>query len=152
MRAAPRRILVLCMGNICRSPYAAGVLARELPGREVRSAGFLEAGRGSPRFATSVAAERGINLTTHRSVRVTQELVDWADLILVMDRGQARRARNLLLTGCTPLVELLGDFDTEPVDTRTVLDPNERARAVFNTVYERIDRCCAVIAGSVDRA
>ena len=132
------------MGNICRSPYAAGVLERELPDHEVRSAGFLGEGRPPPRHAVSVAAERGVNLTGHLSSRVTDSLLDWADLVLVMDRVQAGRAE--VVGGDSVYVELLGDFDRGHFDTRTVIDPIDRDREFFSRVYERIDVCCASIA------
>jgi len=142
--ARPRTLLVLCLGNICRSPYAAGVLERHLPDHEVRSAGFLEAGRPPPRHAVSVAAERGINLTGHLSSRVTTSLLDWADLVLVMDRAQVDRT---VVLGVGPVyVERLGDFDSGRIDTRTIIDPIDRDRDFFSRVYQRIDVCCASIA------
>jgi len=135
---------VLCLGNICRSPYAAGVLARALPDHEVRSAGFLEADRPPPREAVSVAAERGVNLSGHRSVRVTPEGLDWADLVVVMDGRQ--RARAAAIARSSLHIERLGDFDPARIDTRTILDPIDRDRACFVRVYERIDACCRDLA------
>lgn len=143
-RARPRRLLVLCLGNICRSPYAAGVLDRLLPGHEIRSAGFLEADRPAPRNAVSVAAERGVNLAGHVSVQITPEDLDWADLVLVMDGRQDARA-SAMAPGALR-VERLGDFDPGRIDTRTVIDPIDRDRAFFERVYDRIDACCAVLA------
>lgn len=145
----PRRLLVLCLGNICRSPYAAGVLARELPDHEIRSAGFLESGRPPPRNATSVAAERGVNLTGHASTRLTPELMDWADLVLVMDQVQARRARNMAPSE-TAWVAMLGDFDPKSIDTRVIIDPIERDRQFFDRVYARIDACCATVTKAAE--
>jgi protein-tyrosine phosphatase len=143
-RARPRRLLVLCLGNICRSPYAAGVLDRLLPGHEVRSAGFLEANRPAPRHAVSVAAERGVNLAGHVSVRITPEGLDWADLVIVMDGRQSARA-SAMAPGALK-IERLGDFDPGWIDTRTVIDPIDRDRAFFERVYDRIDACCTMIA------
>ena len=142
--AEPQRVLVMCLGNICRSPFAAGVLARDLPGREVRSAGFLESGRPAPREAVSVGAEYGVNLTTHRSMQVSPEAITWADLVLVMDGRQAARVESISAAGT--LIERLGDFDPGPIDTRTVIDPIERDRAFFAQVYDRIEACCETVA------
>ena len=144
----PRRVLVMCLGNICRSPYVERVLRREAPHLDVRSAGFLEAGRTSPREAVSVAAQHGVNLTDHRSVQVTTELLGWADLVLVMDGRQAMRVQSL---GNGVPVERLGDFDPGKIDTRTVIDPIDRERAFFDRIYTRADACCVAFARSLGR-
>lgn len=141
---APKRILVMCLGNICRSPYAEGVLKRDLPGRSVRSAGFLESGRPAPREAVSVGAAHGVNLSAHRSTQVTLEALDWADIVIVMDARQATRIASM--TSNRAHVERLGDFDPGPIDTRTVIDPIDRNREFFESVYTRIDECCRVFA------
>lgn len=147
VEAGPHRLLVLCMGNICRSPYAAGVLGRELPDHEVRSAGFFEAGRRPPRHAVSVAAGRGVNLTGHLSAQVTSEWIDWADLVVVMDGAQAGLAA---VSGHGSVyVERLGDFDPGRIETRTLIDPIDRDREFFTRVYERIDACCATVAAAL---
>lgn len=142
--AHPRKVLVMCLGNICRSPYAEGVLRRELPGLEIRSAGFLDSGRPAPREAVSVAAERGVNLSSHLSAQVTNEALAWADLVLVMDARQQERVG--AMSGHRAYVERLGDFDPGPIDTRTIIDPIDRNRAFFDQVYRRIDACCGVLS------
>jgi protein-tyrosine phosphatase len=137
----------MCLGNICRSPYAAGVLRREFPDLEIRSAGFLQAGRPAPREAVSVGAEHGVNLSSHVSAQLTQETLGWADLVLVMDARQLRRIG--AMSGHRALVERLGDFDPEPIDTRTVIDPIDRDREFFANVYTRIDGCCRGLAREI---
>ena len=62
-RPRPTNVLVLCLGNICRSPYAGQVLRRRLNGGnlgevEVRSAGLIGPGRPSPQHAIEVAGRR----------------------------------------------------------------------------------------------
>ncbi|MDX1394146.1 MAG: hypothetical protein R3195_07140 [Gemmatimonadota bacterium] len=138
----PRRVLVMCLGNICRSPYVEGVLRRDAPELDVRSAGFLESGRPAPREAVSVAAEHGVNLTAHRSSQITPDMLRWADLVLVMDGKQAMRVESL--EGGV-LVERLGDFDPGRIDTRTVIDPIDRDRDFFDRIYTRLDACCRAL-------
>ena len=92
-----RRILFVCLGNICRSPMAE-VLLREalqkdpkLRGEriEIRSAGTSGWDRAP---ATALAVEvmecRGLDLRGHQGRRLTRELVDWADLLLTMEGRQ----------------------------------------------------------------
>ncbi|MFV1988057.1 MAG: hypothetical protein ACC682_12310 [Gemmatimonadota bacterium] len=144
---APRHVLVMCLGNICRSPYAEGALARDAPGVVVRSAGFLDSGRPPPRQAVSAGAEHGINLSGHLSAQVTHEAVDWADLVLVMDARQVARVG--AISQHLAYVERLGDFDPGPIDTRTIIDPIERDRDFFDRIYTRIDACCRVLGRAI---
>lgn len=84
-------ILVVCTGNVCRSPMAAGFLRSALERRfgalapEVRSAGTL-ARPGEPASVGTVfaAAELGVDLSAHRAVRLTPELIRGTDVILAM--------------------------------------------------------------------
>lgn len=85
--ASLRKVVVLCRGNICRSPVAAMALQSALPHAEVVSAGFHpRAGRSSPEpWAEVVARRLEIDLTAHRSRTVDAELMAWADLVIAMD-------------------------------------------------------------------
>jgi protein-tyrosine phosphatase len=85
--APPRRVLVVCYGNIYRSPFVAGWL-RKNAGTvlEIRSAGFHQReGRASETGFIAIAREFGIDLTEHRSRLIRSEDVLWADLVLIMD-------------------------------------------------------------------
>lgn len=89
-------ILVLCYGNVCRSPFAARYLrtrlaARGIDGVRVASAGFHRTeGRPSPPGAIRAASHHGVDLDDHRSRRVTTAMLDASDAVFVMD------ARNLV--------------------------------------------------------
>lgn len=83
-----RKILVICTGNICRSPVGEALLRAQLPADfEVRSAG-LGALVGSPADPASISwsKTRTIDLDQHRSQQINPDLVYWADLILVMEK------------------------------------------------------------------
>ncbi len=91
MAQYPRMILVVCTGNICRSPMAAGLLQRylEQAGQaeeiEVQSAGtWAVVGRPAATYAIQVMAERGIDISAHRARDIDAERVAAANLILVM--------------------------------------------------------------------
>lgn len=84
------RILVLCHGNVCRSPFAAAHLDRTLADgdldREVRSAGLhATEGNASPRLARETASAYGVDLSDHRARPATRSDVADADVVFLMD-------------------------------------------------------------------
>lgn len=86
-----KRVVVVCTGNICRSPMAAGLLAHHLPGDlaaaiEVASAG-TNALQGYPAqdHAIEIMARIGIDISGHRARQLTREMARSADLILAME-------------------------------------------------------------------
>ena len=87
-----RRVLVVCAGNICRSPTAEAVirlLGSDHPSAdlEVRSRGThnWNGGKRAHPAMTRIAAERGYDLSKHTAAQVTGEDLAWADDVLVMD-------------------------------------------------------------------
>src|SRR2546430_7845036 len=142
---APESVLVICNGNIFRSPFAAAVLRRALELRglgrvRVDSAGFAGPGRASPPDAIAAAARRGVDLASHSSQLVMADLVRAADLIVVMD-GLQRRMICARFGRSSRGVLLLGDFDTLPVASRGIEDPVEQGPEVCARVYARIEPC-----------
>jgi protein-tyrosine phosphatase len=146
-RTRPKTVLVVCHGNICRSPVAAALLARELArdGVTVESGGFAGFNRPAPPVAVAAAERHGLNLADHRSRLLTADLVRGADLIVVMDETQQRLICERY--GRRPAdVLILGDLDPAAVETRTIHDPVNDGREVFDWVYERIARCVRELA------
>jgi protein-tyrosine phosphatase len=90
--APVRRVLVVCYGNIYRSPLFAEILRAESQSGgdkqlEVRSAGFhARTGRQSPAEYVALAARHGVALGAHRSALTTPDDLAWADTIVCMDR------------------------------------------------------------------
>jgi protein-tyrosine-phosphatase/predicted ATP-grasp superfamily ATP-dependent carboligase len=139
-----QRILVLCYGNICRSPYAERRLAELLSDREVSSSGFHQRdNRPSPDFVQEISRKRGIELVDHRSSRVTVAELDAADLLLIMDL----RNRDLLHQLHAPALKKtvwLGVLDPEgPVE---IEDPYDLETDEAEEVYARLDRALQALA------
>jgi protein-tyrosine phosphatase len=87
-----RRVLVVCAGNICRSPTAEAVirlLGADHPAvnLEVRSRGTQNwnVGKRAHPAMTRIAAKRGYDLSGHTAAQVTTDDLAWADDVLVMD-------------------------------------------------------------------
>lgn len=93
-------VLLVCTGNLCRSPMAEGFLKRKLKQErlsasyEVCSAGIWATdGQPPSPYAIQVMAERGMDISDHRAHSLSQDDVEEADLILTMERGQAEAIR-----------------------------------------------------------
>ena len=83
-----KSILVVCVGNICRSPLGERALAARLPGLTVESAGLAAVvGHEADKEASTAAAEAGISLDGHIARQLTAEVGGRYDLILVMEAG-----------------------------------------------------------------
>jgi protein-tyrosine phosphatase len=93
----PQRLLVMCYGNIYRSPFVAAWLGTRLagqPGFEIRSAGFHHVpARPSPREYVRLASDYRIDLEPHRSRLVEPADLEWAEAIVIMDRYNWERLR-----------------------------------------------------------
>jgi protein-tyrosine phosphatase len=86
-------ILFVCIGNICRSPFAHWLFTKLVrqeghKGFHAESAGLLALpGNSATSLAQKVAAEYGVELAGHKAKLLSQELVDWSELILVMEKS-----------------------------------------------------------------
>lgn len=91
-----KSILVVCEGNICRSPMAEGLLAAALPKSRVSSAG-LGALVGNPADETAVRLLRGlgIDISDHRAIQITKQMCLQSDVVLVMEAEQRKRLEEM---------------------------------------------------------
>lgn len=81
-------ILVVCVGNICRSPVAEGLLRRDVPSAKLGSAGLhAVVGHGTQTEMVALAEGIGLDLTAHRARQFTPSIGKEHDLILVMERA-----------------------------------------------------------------
>jgi L-malate glycosyltransferase len=145
---AGRRILVVCHGNIIRSPFAALLLGKSLGACarvSIASAG-LEAMPGRPPhpIALRKAAERNVDLTPHAASRLEQDVVDRSDVIFVMDIPQllALRQRFPSARGKTFLLSSLA-----PETPLEVRDPVDGDESVFHACFDHITRAVRPLAG-----
>ena len=134
-----RRVLFVCKGNICRSPFAQ-YYARAIlpPAVEVYSCGYYPVeGRVCPQTALAAAKEMGIELAEHRSKIISQELLTQADLVLAFDESDYATLRNKY-PSVRGKMYLLGIF--APRGGITIRDPYGGSIDDFRTVYRKITR------------
>ena len=121
-----KRILLVCTGNIGRSPLAAALLQRALAQRGIDGLDVASAGTGAwdgapvSEGAYLVGLERGLDLSAHRARLLTRELVEEADLILTMARHHRARVDEL---GGETRVFVLGEYAGREGDAAEVSDP-----------------------------
>jgi protein-tyrosine phosphatase len=132
------RVLMVCAGNICRSPMAEGLLRSRFigrPGATVASAGIAAlAGRPADPIACELLAAHGIDISDHRARQLTADLVTGHDLVLVMEQAHVR-AVELMFPVARGRVRRIGEFGGFDVD-----DPYGKGRGDFERALARIER------------
>lgn len=147
----PVRLLFVCLGNICRSPTAEGVMRHVVA--EAGMEGEIEldsAGTGSWHIgsapderATAAARERGVSLGgAARQVRPGD--LDDFDLILAMDRSNLRDLRALANGEADEKIRLLREFDPASAGDGDldVPDPYYGATGGFEEVFDLVEAAC----------
>ena len=134
-----RHILVVCVGNICRSPMAEAVLRNALRYQQditVESAGLgAMVDWPASEHAESLMKERGLDISSHRARQLTPELLSEADLVLVMELGhkKAIEAEDVTARG---KVFRLGEWRNKDIN-----DPFKQPKIEFEKVLREIDVC-----------
>jgi len=132
---APSRLLVVCTGNICRSPMAAALLGSFVGGAtKVESAG-LAACAGDPADPQAIAAMdgAGLDIRSHRARQLDESLLRTADLVLTMSAAQ-RTEVETRWPWARGRVFRIGHWDGYDVH-----DPHGRPTAIFTLTLSLLD-------------
>jgi protein-tyrosine phosphatase len=136
-RGAPGRVLLVCVGNVCRSPLAACVVRDRLadPAIVVESAGLSAlAGQPIDPCAGSVLEAHGLDATLHVARQVDEAMIDAADVVLVMEKAQIL-AVHALAPSAVGKTFLLGKW----LGAVDIPDPFRRKQEHFEHVYRMIE-------------
>ena len=131
-------ILIVCVGNICRSPTAEYLLRQQLEQKgskaQVHSAGLgaLVDKPAAPK-AIVLAETIGIDLTPHRAQQLTRERIKQHDLILVMEQGHIKAVENIAPES-RGKVHLLGRWQ----QNIEIPDPYQKGMAAYELALELI--------------
>lgn len=129
-------VLVVCLGNINRSPLCAAVLKRNAPNCTIKSAGFRRAGAKATLKMREQALALGYDLELHRSSHVTPAMLHYADYVVYMDGSNLQHLKDEGLD--TKKGICLGEYCEPP--TQRIKDPNymKRGSVEFKAVAEQI--------------
>ena len=132
----PPRVLMVCTGNICRSPVAAALLQKWAPGwglrLRVESAGTTPQSRVPPETQRHARELWGLDLSRHRARGVTRELVEGSRLVLCAEEGHIHHLRDLAPGAREHTFTLWGfargedrSFPTSSRDPRLLREPRD---------------------------
>lgn len=142
-----QHILVVCTGNICRSPVGEALLKHRLPGKHIESAGLgALIGHGVDPNAACLAEADGLSVSEHQSRQLTAEMVQAADLILVMSESQ-RRAVSELSPPALGKTMLFGRWLGKPGGhSEEIPDPYRKSPEAFAHVHRLLTEAAAAWA------
>lgn len=132
------RILIVCVGNICRSPTAEFIFREKLKHRDIHvsSAGLRAlVGRPMDDHAMQILKERGIDAAEHRARQLDPSMLRQADLVLAMERDHLA-AVSRLAPEASGKMFLLDKWQ----DANDVPDPYRQSRQMFEHVHSMIER------------
>ncbi|GFD93800.1 protein-tyrosine-phosphatase [Alteromonas sp. KUL156] len=150
-----KKILMVCLGNICRSPLAEGILKSKLSSEifVVDSAGTAgyHVGELPDERSIEVARKYGIDITNQRSRKFTKADFDKFDMIFAMD--QNNYADIVALSENEEQHEKVKMILNElyPDENRSVPDPYYGGDQGFENVYKMLDEACEIIASKLEQ-
>ncbi|MGE0548343.1 MAG: low molecular weight protein-tyrosine-phosphatase [Kofleriaceae bacterium] len=150
------RICFVCLGNICRSPTAEGVMRKLVSDAGLEGKITIDsAGTGSwhvgelPDPRTRRAAEaRGLSLT-HRARQFIAADFDRFDYVIAMDRSNLRQLRVMAGERNAPIVRLLRSYDPDGSSDDEVPDPYSGGSDGFEHVLDLCERACEGLLADV---
>ena len=130
-----RNILLLCTGNVCRSPMAEGLMRELLPRHEIYSAGLcaLDGATADP-IAVELMWQASIDISAHRARNLSSWMMREADLVLTMDQAQLQFVAQRYPAAASKLARL-GESDDLDIP-----DPYRQALPVFQHAFRLIER------------
>ncbi|MCK4105475.1 low molecular weight protein-tyrosine-phosphatase [Acinetobacter radioresistens] len=135
---AIKNILVVCIGNICRSPMAEYFLKQEFPELHIESAGISGlTGHPADEKAQLCMQRLGMDMQSHIAKKLNAELIKKADLVLVMSQNQQKHIEQSwpFAKGKT--------FRLGHWQNKNVPDPYQHDQQVFDETCELIQSCIA---------
>jgi len=147
------KILMVCLGNICRSPLAEGILKSKLPKDQfvVDSAGTGDwhVGQLPDKRSIAIAKKHGIDITDQRAQHFKAKHFDQFDFIYAMDLSNYKNILQLAPNEEAKVKVKLILNELFPNENIEVPDPYYGGEEGFENVYQMLDKACDVIAKKI---
>jgi protein-tyrosine phosphatase len=148
-----QKILMVCLGNICRSPLAEGILQSKVNSNTVSvdSAGTAayHIGKLPDERSIEVAQKHGIDITKQRARKFVVKDFDEFDIIFAMDDSNYQNILSLARNNTDEQKVRMILNETHPTKNLSVPDPYYGGNEGFKNVYKMLDEACDIIAGNL---
>ncbi len=149
----PTKVLMVCLGNICRSPLAEGILKTKVDSQNVlvdsAGTGAYHIGKLPDSRSIAVAKNYGIDITDQRARKFSVSDFDKFDYIYAMDESNYRNILALAENDKQRAKVFMIMNELLPNENVSVPDPYYGGDGGFQNVYKMLDRACDVIAEKI---
>ncbi|WP_375238166.1 low molecular weight protein-tyrosine-phosphatase [Aurantibacter sp.] len=144
------KILMVCLGNICRSPLAEGILKSKLPKQNY----FIDSAGTSNYHIGSSPDSRSVNIARHNNIDIclqqarqftAQDFKDF-DVIYAMDNSNLKNILALAQTETEKSKVKIILNESYPNSNKDVPDPYHDTDKGFENVFNMLDKACSIIA------
>lgn len=144
------KVLMVCLGNICRSPLAEGILQSKIDANKIfvdsAGTGAYHIGNLPDKRSIEVAKKYGIDITNQRARKFTVKDFDDFDFIYVMDESNYQNILMLARNAADESKVQLILNEVDPNKNLSVPDPYYGGNQGFENVYQMLDEACEIIA------
>jgi protein-tyrosine phosphatase len=149
----PTKVLMVCLGNICRSPLAEGILQSKLPKKDyiIDSAGTANyhIGAAPDKRSVLIAKKFGIDISQQKCRQITKSDFEYFDYIYVMDTSNYKNVIAIAPNEASKQKVKLILNEVDSTSDLEVPDPYYGEMEYFEHVFHLLDEACTIIASKI---
>lgn len=149
----PTKFLMVCLGNICRSPLAEGILQSKLPKKDyiIDSAGTANyhIGAAPDKRSVLIAKKFGIDISQQKCRQITKSDFEYFDYIYVMDTSNYKNVIAIAPNEASKQKVKLILNEVDSTSDLEVPDPYYGEMEYFEHVFNLLDEACTIIASKI---